>query len=245
VTGRVALVTGASRGIGRAVARRLAEEGYRVALNARSEGGLQEVADDLSGEGHEVLPVAADVASGSAVEAMTERVLREWGRIDVLVTCAGVFRDLPFADLDEGAWRQMIDVHLTGTFLCCRHAAPVMIDRGRGAIVTVSSTSALTGGTSGAHYAAAKGGVLAFSKALAKELAPKGVRVNTVIPSKVETDMLRPALDAGQADRLRHAIPLGRWGQPHEVASVVAFLASDAAAYVVGAAVPVTGGYGM
>ena len=243
--GSVALVTGASRGIGLAVARRLAEAGYRLAVNARSESALQACVDALGGEGHAVLPVAADVTSGAAVEAMTERVLRTWGRLDVLVTCAGAFQARRFVDLDERAWRQMIDVHLTGTFLCCHHAAPVMIGQGHGAIVTVSSTSALTGGTSGAHYAAAKGGVLAFSKALAKELAPHGVRVNTVIPSKVETDMLRPALDAGQGDALRSAIPLGRWGQPDEVAAVVAFLASDAAAYVVGASVPVTGGYGI
>jgi 3-oxoacyl-[acyl-carrier protein] reductase len=245
VTRRVALVTGASRGIGRAVARRLAEEGCRLALNARSEQALGALADALRNDGLEVLPVAADVASGAAVEAMTERVLRAWGRIDVLVTCAGVYHALTFAELDERAWRQMLEVHLTGTFLCAHHVAPAMIDQGRGAIVTVSSTSALTGGTSGAHYAAAKGGVLSFSKALAKELAPHGVRVNTVIPSKVETDMLRPTLEAGQADALRLAIPLGRWGQPDEVAAVIAFLASDAASYVVGAAVPVTGGYGI
>lgn len=241
----VALVTGASRGIGRAVAHQLAREGYRLALNARSEHALGACADALRAEGHAVLAVAADVASGAAVEALTERVLRSWGRLDVLVTCAGVYHARRFAELDEHSWRQMIEVHLTGTFLCAHHVAPVMIEQGRGAIVTVSSTSALTGGTSGAHYAAAKGGVLSFSKALAKELAPHGVRVNTVIPSKVETDMLQGALDAGQADALRRAIPLGRWGQPDEVASVIAFLASDAAAYVVGAAVPVTGGYGI
>ena len=245
MSGRVALVTGASRGIGRAVAQQLARDGYRVALNARSEEALAASVDALRADGHEPLAVAGDVASGAAVAAMTERVLRAWGRIDALVTCAGVYRALRFAELDQAAWREMIDVHLTGTFLCAHHVAPVMIEQRSGAIVTLSSTSALTGGTSGAHYAAAKGGVLSFSRALAKELAPHGVRVNAVIPSKVETDMLRPALDAGQADALRRAIPLGRWGQPHEVAAVIAFLASDAASYVVGAEVPVTGGYGI
>lgn len=242
---RVALITGASRGIGRAVARQLGHEGYRLALNASTERSLHACVDELRGEGREVLPVAADVASDTAVAGMVERVLRTWGRLDALVTCAGVFDAKPFTELDEHDWRQMIDVHLTGTFLCARHAAPVMIGQGRGAIVTVSSSSALTGGTSGAHYAAAKGGVLSFSAALAKELAPAGVRVNTVIPAKVETDMLRDALDGGQADALRRAIPLGRWGHPHEIAAVIAFLASDAASYVVGAAVQVTGGYGI
>ena len=242
---RVALVTGASRGIGRAVSRRLAQAGYRVALNARSEDGLRDGVDELRRAGHAVLGVAADVTSSTDVEAMVERVRTTWGRLDVLATCAGIFQARPFAELGERDWRQMIEVHLTGTFLCCHHAAPVMVGQGRGAIVTVSSTSGLTGGTSGAHYAAAKGGVLAFSKALAKELAPSGVRVNTVIPSKVETDMLQGTLDAGHGDALARAIPLGRWGRPDEVAAVIAFLASDDASYVVGAAVPVTGGYGI
>lgn len=242
---RVALVTGASRGIGRAVAQRLGAAGYRVALSARSEQVLAACADELRGSGHEVVTIAADVTSEPAVSAMTEQVLSLWGRLDVLVTCAGIFQPRRFAALTLEDWQQMIAVHLTGTFLCCHYAAPAMIRQGRGAIVTVSSTSALTGGTSGAHYAAAKGGVLSFSKALAKELAPKGVRVNTVIPSKVETDMLKGALEAGQAERLRRAIPLGRWGQADEVADAIVFLASDAAAYVVGAALPVTGGYGI
>lgn len=245
MTSRVALVTGASRGIGRAVAHQLAREGYRLALNARTESSLRECVRELRGMGHEAITVAADVTSGSAVESMCEHVLHTWGRLDVLVTCAGVYDARPFAELREHDWREMIEVHLTGTFLCARHVAPAMIEQGEGAIVTVASTSALTGGTSGAHYAAAKGGVLSFSRALAKELAPQGVRVNTVIPSKVETDMLQGSFEAGQADNLRRAIPLGRWGQPHEVAAVIAFLASDAASYVVGAAVPVTGGYGI
>ncbi len=239
---RVALVTGATRGIGRAVAERFAREGYAVAVNARAEDDTNAVAAALRSTGADAMAAPADVASSGAVAAMLETVLGAWSRLDVLVTCAGVFLPVPFRELDERAWHAMIDVHLTGTFLCCHHAAPVMVAQAAGAIVTVSSSSALTGGTSGAHYAAAKGGVLSFSRALARELAPHGVRVNTVIPAKVETDMLRPALQA-DAQALAASIPLGRWGQPTEVAEVVAFLASDAASFMVGAAVEVTGGY--
>ena len=239
---RVALVTGATRGIGRAVAERFAREGYAVAVNARAEDDTNAVAAALRSTGAEAISTPADVTSSSAVAAMLETVIAAWGKLDVLVTCAGTFAPAPFLELDERAWHAMIDVHLTGTFLCCRHAAPVMVAQAAGAIVTVSSSSALTGGTSGAHYAAAKGGVLAFSAALARELAPRGVRVNTVIPAKIETDMLRPALRA-DAQAVAAAIPLGRWGQPEEVAGVVAFLASDAASFMAGATVEVTGGY--
>ena len=239
---RVALVTGATRGIGRAVAERLARGGYAVAVNARAEDDTNAVAAALRSTGAEAISTVADVTSSSAVAAMLETVIAAWGKLDVLVTCAGTFAPAPFLDLDERAWRAMIDVHLTGTYLCCRHAAALMVGQGSGAIVTVSSSSALTGGTSGAHYAAAKGGVLSFSKALARELAPHGVRVNSVIPAKVETDMLQPALQA-DAQAVAASIPLGRWGQPVEVAEVVAFLASDAASFVVGATVEVTGGY--
>lgn len=242
MTRRVALVTGATRGIGRAVAERFAREGYAVAVNARAEDDTNAVAAALRSTGADAMAAPADVTSSKAVAAMLEAVMVAWSRLDVLVTCAGVFQSAPFRELDERAWRAMIDVHLTGTFLCCHHASPPMVAQGSGAIVTVSSSSALTGGTSGAHYAAAKGGVLSFSRALAREMAPHGVRVNTVIPAKVETDMLRPALQA-DAQAVASSIPLGRWGQPAEVAEVVAFLASDAASFVVGAAIEVTGGY--
>jgi len=242
MTRPVALVTGATRGIGRAVAARLASDGFAVAVNARGVEAAARVARELGATGGEAIAVSGDVASAGEVESMVDAVLQRWARLDALVTCAGVFSPRPFTELDERAWREMIDVHLTGTFLCCARAAPVMLAQGSGAIVTLSSSSARTGGTSGAHYAAAKGGVWSFTRALARELAPGGVRVNAVMPSKIETDMLRPAL-ATDAGAVAGAIPLGRWGQPEEVAEVVAFLVSDAASFVVGATVEVTGGY--
>lgn len=236
---RVALVTGGTRGIGRAVVWRLAREGCAVAVNARSEDAVHQEVAELTASGHRALACPADVSSGAAVEAMVERVLQTWGQLDVLVNSAGIFQKAPFLELSEEAWRAMLEVHLSGTFLCCRYAAPAMVARGRGAIVNLASSAALTGGTSGVHYAAAKGGVLSLTKALARELASSGVRVNAVIPAKIETAMLEP----GEAEALKRAIPLGRWGQPEEVAEVVAFLASDAASYVVGATIEVTGGY--
>jgi len=242
MTRPVALVTGATRGIGRAVAARLASDGFAVAVNARNADAAARVAAELSAAGAEAIAAPGDVASASEVEAMFAGVSGRWARLDALVTCAGVFAPRPFTELDERAWREMIDVHLTGTFLCCARAARVMLAQGSGAIVTFTSSSARTGGTSGAHYAAAKGGVWSLTRALARELAPGGVRVNAVMPSKIETDMLRPAL-ATDADAVAGAIPLGRWGQPEEVAEVVAFLVSDAASFVIGATVDVGGGY--
>ncbi|MBS3934024.1 MAG: SDR family oxidoreductase [Truepera sp.] len=240
MTTKAALVTGASRGIGRAVAWRLARDGYAVAVNARSEAPLRALESELAEAGLRALSVPGDASCSAQVRAMVASALAAFGRLDVLVNCAGIFQKRSLLELDEESWRQMIDAHLTSAFLCCREVAPHMIAAKRGAIINIGS-SAARGGTSGAHYAAAKGGVLSLTKALAKELAPFGVRVNAVIPAKIETDMLRPTLS--EAESVRRAIPLGRWGQPAEVAEVVAFLASDAAGFVVGASVEVTGGY--
>lgn len=241
--GQVALVTGASRGIGRAIALRLAAGGAAVGVASRGGSATQDVADEISARDGEALALATDVSNAAQVQAMVEALLDSFGRIDILVNNAGIFDRVPFEEMTEAQWQQMLDVHLTGTFLCSRAVIGPMLARGSGCIVNIASTSGLTGGTSGAHYAAAKGGIVAFTRALGQELAGAGIRVNAVAPSKIETDMLQGA-DSPQAHReLIEKIPIGRTGRPEEIAEVVAFLASDAASYVVGEVIVASGGY--
>lgn len=241
--GRVALVTGASRGIGRAIAHRLAASGARVGVASRDLAATEPVADAIRDEGGEALALEADVRDVEQVQRMVADLLDAYGRIDVLVNNAGIYFAAPFHEMTEAQWDRMLDVHLKGTFLCSRAVIEHMLARGSGCIVNIASTSGLTGGTSGAHYAAAKGGIVAFTRALGKEVADKGIRVNAVAPSKIETDMLQ-GVDTPEARRqLLDSIPIGRLGQPEEIADVVAFLASDAASYVVGEVIVASGGY--
>lgn len=240
---QVVLVTGASRGIGRAVALHLAAGGAVVAVASRKLAGTEAVAGEIRGRGGRALALAVDVRDSELVTAMVSTVLEAFGRIDILVNNAGIFEPVPFEEMTEEQWDRMLDVHLRGTFLCSRAVVPHMLDRGSGCIINVASTSGLTGGTSGAHYAAAKGGIIAFTRALGKELAGRGVRVNAVAPSKIDTDMLQKPDDPGARRELLEKIPLGRVGAPEEIAEVVGFLASDAASYIVGEVIVASGGY--
>jgi len=231
--GAVALVTGGSRGIGRAVAVDLAAHGVHVVVNySRSEESAKELVARIAADGGSASALRADVTDENAVREMFRALRAEHGRLDVLVTSAGVTRDRHLVAMSSAQFQETMDINMTGTFLVCREALRVMQLQRRGAIVTISSASGLDGGFPGqTNYVASKGAIIAFTKALSYEAAPHGVRVNVVAPGFVETDMTRviPAkLRATYASRIR----LGRMGRPEEVAHLVTFLASDRASYI-------------
>jgi len=241
--GKVALVTGSSRGIGRAVALRFAGEGARVVLNCRrSLEAAREVADriEVSHPGASLI-AQGDVSSREQVEGVVDAAVRTFGRLDILVCNAGIAgRGLRLLEIRDDDWRTMIETTLTGAFFCARAVVPHMLKAGRGRIITISSTSGITGGTSGAHYAAAKGGLISLTKALSAELAPRGITVNSIAPSKIETEMLR---DAPEKEQLLRKIPVGRFGTPQEIAALALFLASEDAGYITGETIVASGGY--
>lgn len=246
LNGRVALVTGAGGGIGRATAIELGRRGAAVGVSYwRSRVGAEAVAAALRQQGCDAEAFACDVTRGDEVTAMVAAVERRFGRLDVLVNNAGDLierRTLP--DMTESLFRQVLEVNVLSTFLCCQAAGPGMIARGSGAIVNMSSLAAHNGGGPGAFaYAAAKAAIVAMSKALAKELAPRGVRLNCVAPGLIGETEFHGRFTAPDAfAAIERTIPLGRAGTPDEVARVIAFLASDDAAYLVGETIEINGG---
>jgi 3-oxoacyl-[acyl-carrier protein] reductase len=239
---RVALVTGAGRGIGAATAQLLAKEGAKVAVSDLDEGPAKEVAGPIGG-----LAIACDVSVREQVEKMVERTVKELGRIDVLVTCAGIIRDNLLFKMSDDDWDAVIDTHLKGTFLCARAAQKHMVDQKYGKMVFLSSTSAL-GNRGQANYSAAKAGLQGMARTLAIELGAYNVNVNTVAPGFVETRMTRATAERMGVDyetfKLGAAsqIPLRRVGQPEDIANVIAFLCSDESSFVSGQTVYVRGG---
>jgi len=239
---RVVLVTGGSRGIGKAIAAAFASEGDAVIINyQRSANQAEAIRIELSTVSKSVALEQADVSDFNQVRKMVQNSIERYGQIDVLINNAGLAKDGFIMLMSERDWRDVIDVNLSGVFNCTKAVTEHMISRRRGVIINVASLSGITGLPGQVNYAAAKGGVIAFTKALSKELAPFGIRVNAVAPGIIETDMTASLNDRAR-ERFLQAIPMRRFGTPLEVASVVKFLASDDASYITGETICITGG---
>jgi 3-oxoacyl-[acyl-carrier protein] reductase len=243
LNGKSALVTGGSRGIGRACCELLARAGARVAVNCKVETPWAElVAQRIRESGGEAFALAADVARRDEAEMMVDETVDRFGSLDVVVANAGIWKGSPIEEMSDQEWSEMLDVNLTGVFHVVRASVPPLRESSAGSVITVSSTAGQRGEAFHSHYAATKGALIAFTKSLAVELAPDGVRVNCVAPGWTATDMTRDALEGDGARRILEGIPLGRPGTPEEIAGAVAFLASDLAGYVTGEVLNVNGG---
>ncbi len=240
LTGKVAIVTGGGRGIGRAIARGLAAHGARVVVCGRTAATIESTATELDGLAH-----VADVSVEADVLALRDVTLARYGRIDILVCNAGVnpiYKGIEATSLDE--WRTILDVNLTGTFLCCKHLGAPMLEAGGGSIICISSVAGHVGLRKSIPYCATKGGVELLVRALALDWAAKGVRVNAIAPGYFETDLTAGMIaSAPMSARLLAATPMGRFGQDPDIVGAAVFLASPASAYVTGQSLLVDGGY--
>ncbi len=243
--GKKALVTGASRGIGRAIALALAAEGADVAVNyAGSEAAAKEVAAEIEALGRKAVVIQADISSNAAAAAMIDQAVKEFGRLDILVNNAGITRDGLLMRMKEADWDAVLTTNLKGVFNCTKAVVKYMMKQKSGSIVSISSVVGLTGNAGQANYAAAKAGVIGFTKAVAKEVAARGSNVNAVAPGFIKTDMTA-ALPDKVVEGMLANIPLNKLGEPSDIARAVVFLVSDDAKYITGQTLHVDGGMVM
>ncbi|MEO1342133.1 MAG: 3-oxoacyl-[acyl-carrier-protein] reductase [Cyanobacteria bacterium J06635_13] len=240
---KVAIVTGASRGIGKAAALALVTQGAKVVVNyARSSDAAEATVQEITVAGGEAIAVQADVSQADQVDKLIKTTIEQFGRIDVLVNNAGITKDTLLLRMKPEQWQAVIDLNLTGVFLCTKAVSKIMLKQRSGRIINIASVAGQMGNPGQANYSAAKAGVIGFTKTVAKELANRGVTVNAVAPGFIETDMTNDL----KSDDIIKFIPLGRYGKPEEVAGAIRFLASDpAAAYITGQVFNVDGGMVM
>src|SRR5262245_16501688 len=239
---RIAIVTGAGQGIGRAIARGLAREGASIVIADVNEASANTVKKEIEAAGGSALAIHSDVSTENSVAAMVEKTLEAFRRVDILVNNAGIFPTSSVEEMSEADWDRVIGTNLIGAFLCARAVVPTFLKRGSGRIISLTSGRAFQGAKNGAHYAASKAGIIGFSKSLALELAPHWITVNVICPGITDTAQPRGHQTEEQMFAQAQRIPLGRIGQPEDLVGPAIFLASDAAAFVTGQTMLVNGG---